>query len=820
MYYVRTQTASAELGFTAVYDERERAGIVGLVEVGSPAARAGLETGDRIRGINGAPLDSRHAFNLWDRQPADREIVLTVERGRAIVPVRLVAHLPEGVPFSLRGLLRTSLLEVLAFFPVVFLAVGLAVLALRPYDPYAWLMAGLFACFLTITAFPRATSGLPPGLGRFVLAYRAIALPAIPALFYGFFAVFPARSVIDRALPWLKWLLVAGWMLFSLPNLGRGAPLSPPWMVDLMGAAAADTVRLGYLLSGIPLGIVALTLNATRAPTPEARRKARVLLWGTVAGAMPIMIVSMAQLLFGLDAPSWVNTGAVMMASIFPISFAYAVVRHRVLDIPVLLKRSARYLLVRRGFAVLLVLLAATVTGIFTLIVSQLFEINVTVATAAGVAFGVAMSAGSAPLVRRATTRIDRAFFRAAYDSTAILESLADEMRTASSRQSLATLLEAKISEALRPVTMAVFLEDVDGRLHPFASRGRANLPPLPVSVPFLQELARRGQPWDISQGSKEEAPQFLRDSNAEMLVPILRRDGRLAGMLVPGPRVSEEPYSGDDKRLLRSVASQAGVELDNIRLAETIAERLDAERAAMREIEIARQVQFRLFPQKQPEMRTLDYAGGCLQAQRVGGDYYDFVALGPGRVGLVVADISGKGIAGALLMANLQANLRSQYTLASDDLPRLLKSVNQLFFDNTAENQYATLFFADYADDTRTVRFANCGHFPPFLMRAYGTVEQLMPTAMVLGLFEAWSTTTCERQLHPGDTLVIYTDGVIEATNHQDQEFGNERLLATMREHRHLPAADLVTTIHAEVQRFSAGSLSDDLTVVVAKVR
>ena len=104
--------------------------------------------------------------------------------------------------------------------------------------------------------------------------------------------------------------------------------------------------------------------------------------------------------------------------------------------------------------------------------------------------------------------------------------------------------------------------------------------------------------------------------------------------------------------------------------------------------------------------------------------------------------------------------------------------------------------------------------------MRADGTVGQLMPTAMVLDSSRRGSTTTCERQLQPGDILVIYTDGVIEATNHHDQEFGSERLLATMRENRHLPAADLVTTIHAEVQRFSAGTLSDDLTVVVARVR
>jgi serine phosphatase RsbU (regulator of sigma subunit) len=230
--------------------------------------------------------------------------------------------------------------------------------------------------------------------------------------------------------------------------------------------------------------------------------------------------------------------------------------------------------------------------------------------------------------------------------------------------------------------------------------------------------------------------------------------------------------------------------------------------------------VQFRLFPQKQPQLRTLDYAGGCIQARRVGGDYYDFVNLGPGRVGLVVADISGKGMAGALLMANLQANLRSQYMVAASDLPRLLKSVNQLFYENTDENQYATLFFADYSDETRQLRYANCGHLPPYLFHADGTIEPLLPTAMVLGLFEDWSTATCVRDLKPGDTLVIYTDGVTDAMNAREEEFGSDRLIMTVRAHRELTSTELVKEIHAAVQQFGQGAQTDDVTVVIARAR
>ncbi len=193
-------------------------------------------------------------------------------------------------------------------------------------------------------------------------------------------------------------------------------------------------------------------------------------------------------------------------------------------------------------------------------------------------------------------------------------------------------------------------------------------------------------------------------------------------------------------------------------------------------------------------------------------------VELGPGRVALVVADIAGKGIAAALLMANLQANLRARYGTTADDLPRLLQPVNKLFFENTAENQYATLVIAEYDAGTRRMRYANCGHFPPILLHPDGSSEHLMATATVLGLFEQWEVTTCERALARGDLLVIYTDGMIEAMNRNGDEFGSERLLETIKTNRALRAGELVTTLHAAVQTFSEGVLTDDLTVVVAR--
>jgi serine phosphatase RsbU (regulator of sigma subunit)/predicted enzyme related to lactoylglutathione lyase len=247
-------------------------------------------------------------------------------------------------------------------------------------------------------------------------------------------------------------------------------------------------------------------------------------------------------------------------------------------------------------------------------------------------------------------------------------------------------------------------------------------------------------------------------------------------------------------------------------------AEKLEAERRAAQELEIAKEVQARLFPQTQPACGTLDYAGICIQALQVGGDYYDFLDLGQGKLGLVVGDIAGKGMAAALLMANLQANLRSQYASALNQPELLLRSVNQLFYENTGDSAYATLFFAEYDGQTERLRYVNCGHLPALLLRADDTCIRLGSTCTVLGLFKEWDCSLGEDEFHPGDTLVLYTDGVTEAFNDADEEFGEQRLVEALRRHRHRPSKDLLTSIVDEVRQFSPHEQHDDITLIVAK--
>lgn len=251
-----------------------------------------------------------------------------------------------------------------------------------------------------------------------------------------------------------------------------------------------------------------------------------------------------------------------------------------------------------------------------------------------------------------------------------------------------------------------------------------------------------------------------------------------------------------------------------------SVAAKFEAERRAAQELEIAKQVQMRLFPQTLPLLSTLDYAGVCIQARQVGGDYYDFLDLGRGRLGLVVADVAGKGIAAALLMANLQANLRSQCATASDEPHRFLQSLNRLFYANSTDSAYATLFFAEYDDHSRCLRYSNCGHLSALLLRRDGRLERLESTSTVLGLFEEWDCMTAERVLSGGDTLVLYTDGITEACNRAGDEYGEKRVIESLRRCCDGPAAEVVEAMVEDARRFCPDEQADDITLIVAKGR
>ena len=323
----------------------------------------------------------------------------------------------------------------------------------------------------------------------------------------------------------------------------------------------------------------------------------------------------------------------------------------------------------------------------------------------------------------------------------------------------------------------------------------------------------------DDGSGADRNALQQL---DAQLLLPLASRK-ELLGFISLGPKKSEEPYSPSDASLLRTVASQTGLALENSRLSEAIAAEVAQRELLTREMEIAREVQQRLFPQTMPEVPALEYAGHCRPALGVGGDYYDFLALTSGRLGLAIGDVSGKGIPAALLMASLQASVRGQSQSGAregpPDVAGLMANVNLLVCDASASNRYATFFYGQFDPATRNLVYTNGGHNPPMVLRG-SQVLLLENGGPPVGLFRMSKYVQDEIVLQPGDLLVLYTDGVSEAENPAEEEWGEAALIETARACSALPPSEIISRMMASADAFAAGAPQhDDMTLVVARV-
>jgi sigma-B regulation protein RsbU (phosphoserine phosphatase) len=797
--------------------------VVTSVVPGKPADVAGIRPGDRIAAVGRTVVADPGALYREYRRyvPGDR-ITITVERpnhsGLIVLPA--VFQQRSSVPDP-RDLAQYFAGEIRNLYPIPFLVVGLTVLLFRLRDPHAWLLACIFAGFIASPSIPAGFLSTPPFVKPVADYYQAIFVGALGASFYAFFAVFPVQSPVDCKVPWLKWLGAPLAIVFGLGGLEKGGLRTPTAIRRFFGEGLSDQLPLFYVFGFVALGLVSLAASYRYSADPEVRRKLRVILWGTAIGVPPSAASGAAAAFAGLRPPWWLDTIVVSLVSVFPLSFAYAVVKHRVLDIPILLKRSARYVLVQKGFLLVLALMSIALTVACGTSLEHYVQTWLVLPEpaffAVGALFGTALFAGGLQIHKHVGARIDKAFFREAYDARLILSDLAERTRTATDQRELALLLRTNIDQALHPEFVLVYLKRSDGSLAATEVDGKDCPGTLSKDSPALVQLAQAAYAMESPAFRNETSPWI--QCQAECLTPMLDRKGSLTGLLALGRRLSEEPYSGEDRRLLTAVASQAAAALDNMNLAEEIARKNEAQQRAEHEMEIAKSVQARLLPQCPPQIESLECAARCLQAKSVGGDYYDFLRLGPDHLGLILADVAGKGVHAALLMATLQAHLRDQSSLSPLDPVQSLRRVNRMLWECTASHHYATLFYGVFDCCSRELVYVNCGHNPPLFFHSEGSVERLEATGTVIGLFENWECSSRTVQLAPEDLLIVFSDGVTEATR-QEEEFGEERLIEEVRAQDGVPADGIVNAIFRRVLEFSEGAQADDLTVLVARAR
>jgi phosphoserine phosphatase RsbU/P len=476
--------------------------------------------------------------------------------------------------------------------------------------------------------------------------------------------------------------------------------------------------------------------------------------------------------------------------------------------------------------------IARTVLIVATVILSVHFAVQ-THDTLAAILIGVS-GAVLISTFRRLTAKLilwmDRRFFREAYNAELVLTDLSKSVATIRDTRALLETVARRIADSLHVSRIAMFLER--GNFYqPAYALGYGSLPPvqLPRNTTTVRMLKTEQAPariyFDDPQswvhGAPEPEQEALQELNAQLLLPV-SLDSRLLGLISLGPKKSEAPYSRADLQLLSAVASQTGLALENAELTESIRREVAERERVNRELEIAREVQQRLFPQNLPEVRGLEFAGYCRPALGVGGDYYDFVRLEDGSLGIAIGDVSGKGIAAALMMASLQASLRGQTLTPSLTLAQMVQHINRLVYEASAENRYATFFYAQYDPSTRILRYVNAGHNPPMLWRGMsGEVVRLEEGGMVVGLFRDFPYHEASLELQPSDIFVAFTDGISEAMNNADEEFDEERLIDAVKTCKSRCAADMITSILERVDAVTAGAPQhDDMTLVVVRVQ
>jgi len=314
---------------------------------------------------------------------------------------------------------------------------------------------------------------------------------------------------------------------------------------------------------------------------------------------------------------------------------------------------------------------------------------------------------------------------------------------------------------------------------------------------------------------------------NARLAVPVLSKT-EMIGILLLGEPNARSAYSAEECRAVRTAAAQLALMLENSRLTDRIVE----QERLRRELLLAAEVQKRLFPEKFPETASIQLAGMCLPARGVGGDYYDFLDLGNRQIGIALADVAGKGIAAALIMSVVQASLRSLADTNGGSLAELASKMNRLLHRSTGTSSYATFFYGQIDEEQRRLRYVNAGHNPPLLLRAAEThspvpfvasaapIEELAAGGTIIGMFAQSSYEEASVELKSGDVMIAFSDGVTEAHNPDEEEFGEDRLKDVLRRTAHLPINEMASQILQELKVWMADAPQfDDLTFILMRV-
>jgi len=695
------------------------------------------------------------------------------------------------------------------------------------------LLAGtgpIFGAFgLLMQVSPDLYSGLQP-LGRLFLVWEFF-FPQM--LLFSF--VYPKEIQFIKDRKYLKYLIFIPHIIHFLLVLGFSSPdqvrnlINLQMLSDKFGLIIQPvTITIGFILSIVSLiyefhtnffalvnliyiitAIALMMYGYTLLARNRFKKQVGIVLWGIRAsvGLYAVAFI-FPHLHMGLTSRS---ISYVMVTAALVIgagSIAWAIIKHQFLDIRFIIRRGLIFSLA-----------TAIVVGIYLLIFAEgkkiiirYFPPDIPVIEVISILFVLLFFQ---PILSAVERLIENFFMRDRLDYRNILQDLSRDILTTLDSGALRKKITSTLKDTMSLSSAELLIRSADNRL--ILDNEDIDIS-LSEDDSWVSLLKKQTQPIgfdDLSmQAGSPAAMETLRSLNPVLVIPFIHRE-HLNGILLLGEKIAKTGFSTEEMMILSVLSSQAAIALEN---ADLYTESLEKQKI-QEELGLAKEIQKNLLPKCPPGSDRFELAGHNIPSREVGGDYYDYFVLDTTCLGIAIGDISGKGVPASLLMSNLQAALRIA-SQESMDPHVVLSRVNRHITRTTSPEKFATFFYGILDHATMEFRYTNAGHNYPVLIKNTGEVVLLKRGGLIVGIMEDTEYEVGSVHLEPEDTLVLYTDGVTEALNAYNVEFGEQRLIELLQESNTFSAQNILNTILQEVSNYTNGNMfSDDLTLVVLKI-
>jgi serine phosphatase RsbU (regulator of sigma subunit) len=750
------------------------------------------------------------------RKPAE---LVAVERGREIPAwarwVPGLGTVAAGAAIMSHAILPGQQILLLYLFSALNIGLGILLIRLRPNDLAARLLAlGMVGTAAVFNA--PAHSGLQE-------------MPWLARNLHDNYHVFAGLAYVMALLVFPNGRLPAAWSRrrwFTWPVLAVFLVVAAVLFLRFKSWFHGDQPTGLVLFFGVLIPVAGITSQSFRlrqAASAAQRQQSRVLVWALSLALGAALFLFWLRLVLG-DARAQELQGLAFV--VFPVLFAAipltltaVLVRYRLWDMDRVINQTLVY---------------GTLTGLLGLgWVAIVAVLGTTVSPIVGrnTLLLVALTAAAALLFRPARDRIqafiDRSFYRSKYDAAKTLEAFSARIRDEIDLDTVADELRAAAAETMQPARMALWLrpqdgpaEEDQGAASPASDRPRrAEVVPVRVASddPIIARLEDVTAPVTLEELEvASPARDALQAAGMRLVVPLVSQ-ARLVGLLGLGPRRSERDYAGDDRKLLEDLAERAAPALRVAQLVRRLvrqqAAELQARERIEQELQVAQLIQRQFLPRELPELSGWYVATYYQPAKAVGGDFYDFIDLPDGQIGLVCGDVTGKGVPAALVMATTHSILRGdapQYVSPG----KVLERANNLLLQDIPPQMFVTCLYGVLDPATGTLRYANAGHNPPYVHTRDGVVE-LRATGMPLGAMPDMTYEEKETTLAAGDTVLLHSDGLVEAHDPERKMFGFPRLAELMNGCSGGP--ELIQLLLGELDGFTGPGWEqeDDITLV-----